>query len=78
MWVLAFGVKEVQEDAPQWQTLVGWVAVFAVPTVLLLWLVQRTAQYRIPWLAELIGMPFAIGGIINVAIAIREIVRHST
>ncbi|HZZ44446.1 MAG TPA: hypothetical protein VFE58_16035 [Tepidisphaeraceae bacterium] len=73
----ALAFTELQEGAGQWYVIVGWAALFAVPTVLLLWLLQRVARYRIPWFVELIGMPFALGGMIHVAVAIREIIRHS-
>ena len=57
-------------------TKVGWMALFAVPTILLLWVVQRLTKYRIPWPVELLAMPFAIGALVELAIAIRHAVRE--
>jgi hypothetical protein len=76
--LIALAFIELQEGTAKWYVIVGWAALFAVPTVLLLWLLQRIVRYRIPWFVELIGMPFALGGMIYVAVAIREIIRHSS
>ena len=71
-WVIALGVRNSQRGDPNWMRKVAWMAAFAVPAVFLLWLMQRLARYRIPWLVEMFGLPFAIGALVYVAIAIRE------
>lgn len=76
-WLIALSVRNSQRGDPNWMTKVAWLAAFAVPTVLLLWLVQRLARYRIPWLVELIGMPFAIGALVYLVLAIRDLVSRS-
>ena len=78
VWLIALGVRNSHRGDPNWLTKVAWMAAFAVPTVLLLWLVQRLVRNRIPWLVELFGMPFAISALVYAAIAIRDLMSRST
>jgi hypothetical protein len=50
------------------------MAPFAVPAVLLLWLIPRLMRYRIRWYVELVVMPFAILACAYATIAIRNLV----
>jgi hypothetical protein len=77
VWLVALAAVNVQRGDSRWMTKVGWMALFAVPTILLLWLVQRLTKYRIPWPVELLAMPFAIGALVELAIAIRHAVREA-
>ena len=74
VWIGLMAVRLIQRGDAIWITKVGWMAAFAVPTIALMWLVQRLLRYRIYWLIELFTMPFAIGALIYVAIVIRRFV----
>jgi hypothetical protein len=78
LWLVALVVRNAQRGDPHWMTKVAWMAAFSVPTVLILWIIQRLARYRIPWPIELIAMPFAIGALVTAAVAVRQVIRHST
>jgi hypothetical protein len=72
LWLTVFGVRSAQRGDPLWLKKVAWMAGFAVAAVLILSQVQRLARYRIPWLAELFAIPFALGGLVYVVVAIRN------
>ena len=52
-------------------TKIGLFFAFLIPTVLLFWLIQRAARYRIPWLVELFAMPFTAGALMYAAAEVR-------
>jgi hypothetical protein len=76
LWLIALGVRNVERRDPDWMLKVLLIAAFAMPAVLLLFLVQRLVRYRIPWLVEFFGMPLVIGGLVYAWIAIRDLIRN--
>ena len=73
LWLIAFAVRLSQRSDPRMMTKIGLFLAFLVPTVLLFWLVQRVARYRIPRLVELFALPFAAGALVYVAVEIRDL-----
>jgi hypothetical protein len=71
LWVVALSARSAYRADPRWAAKAGWMAAFAVPAVLLLWIAQRLARYRIPWLVELFAMPLVIGALVYAAVAAR-------
>ena len=71
LWLVALAVRNLRRDDPDWLRKLGWMAAFSVPTVLLMWVLQRLARYRIPWLVELFGMPVILGCVVYLAIVVR-------
>jgi hypothetical protein len=58
-------------------TKVGLLFVFFVPTVLLFWLIQRAARYRIPWWVELFAIPIAAGSLVYATAAVRDLLSRT-
>ena len=71
LWLVALAVRDLRRGDPDWPRKVAWMAAFSVPTVLLMWVVQRLARYRIPWVIELFAMPIVLGCMVYLAIGIR-------
>ena len=70
-WLVALAARTLYCGDPNWPRKVACMAAFSVPTVLLMWVIQRLARYRIPWIIELFAMPIVLGCLVYVAIAIR-------
>jgi hypothetical protein len=73
LWVVALAARTVQRGDPRWVAKVIWMSAFAVPAVLLLWIAQRLARYRIPWLVELFATPLVLGALVYAAVAARDL-----
>ena len=78
LWLVAFGVRLSQRNDPRMMAKVGLFLAFLVPTVLLFWLVQRAARYRIPWLVELFALPFATVAFLSAVVALRDLLGRTT
>ena len=74
LWLVAFGVRLAQRSDPRMVTKLGLFAAFLAAAVLLLWLLQRLARHRFPWLVELFALPFAAGALAYAAVAVRDLV----
>ena len=61
LWLTGFSVRMMQRNDPRMMAKLGLFFAFLVPAVLLLWLVQRAARYRIPWFVELFALPLTAG-----------------
>lgn len=78
VWLIAFGVRLAQRSDERLLTKAGLFFAFLVPTVLGFWLIQRAARYRLPWWVELFAMPFAAGGLVYTAAAVRDLLGRTT
>jgi hypothetical protein len=75
--LLAFALRLSKANDVNMFKKLGLFAAFAAPTVLVFWLIQRIARYRIPWLVELFALPFAVGGLVYAFIGLRDVLKFA-
>jgi hypothetical protein len=72
VWLLALGLTLEAEGSQRLGYTMVWMILFSIPAVAIMLIVQQLLRYRMPWLLEIVAMPFAIGGIVYLAIALRS------
>src|SRR5687768_13779943 len=75
LWAVGMAVRFVWREDVNWVKETGVAVVFLVPTVLMFWIAQRLARYRIPWQIELFGMPLVLGALVYAVIVFQNLTR---